>query len=47
MFSETISSKILLFVGLVGSIIFLALVFSNTSYNFASDSLILKPVFSV
>ena len=42
MFSEAISNKILMLVGLAGSIIFLTLVFSDTPYNFASDSLIFK-----
>ena len=42
MFSKTISRKILLLVGFTGLIIFFTLVFSNTPYKFASDSLIFK-----
>ena len=42
MFSEIISSRTLLLASLVSFIIFLIFVFSDTTYKFASDSLIFK-----
>ena len=42
MFSEVVSKKLLLLGGSLGLIVFFILVFSDTSYKFASDSLIFK-----